>query len=312
MVVIRSGNRKLALVSTDLFASPGGLIADAAKRAGHGFSQRNVLVGATHTHSGPVAVRQLRDAQHARAERADDHRSGELRPVPPARAGRSADLHLPRQADRDRAQARQPRPRPGDRRLGHDPAARRDREPQPRGAPRRSRGHRGGRPGQRGSGPGRIPGHDRSRWSASCASTASSPMARRLRSGAWSTFANHGTVNPSDYQVYTQDHTGIATRTFEAKMRRAGNVPKCQPVIDVFPNSNEGDQSAGLEGQGAADRRARRHQRGQGDVQGVEAGGQAPERAARRSTCSGPACASAARRPPTASSPTRRRPGSRF
>ena len=52
-VVIRSGNRKLALVSTDLFASPGGLIADAAKRARHGFSQRNVLVGATHTHSGP-------------------------------------------------------------------------------------------------------------------------------------------------------------------------------------------------------------------------------------------------------------------
>ncbi len=67
--------------------------------------------------------------------------------------------------------------------------------------------------------------------------------------GAWSTFANHGTVVPSEYQVYTQDHTGFATRTFEAKMRKAGDVPKSQPVIDVFPNSNEGDQSGGLDGQ---------------------------------------------------------------
>src|SRR3954451_10837663 len=52
-VVLKSGGRKVALVSVDLFMAPGGLIAEAAKRAGHGFSQKNVLVGATHTHSGP-------------------------------------------------------------------------------------------------------------------------------------------------------------------------------------------------------------------------------------------------------------------
>jgi hypothetical protein len=39
-LVLRSGGQKVALVSVDLFASPGGLIAEAAKRAGHGFPLR--------------------------------------------------------------------------------------------------------------------------------------------------------------------------------------------------------------------------------------------------------------------------------
>ena len=40
---------------------------------------------------------------------------------------------------------------------------------------------------------------------------------RRTPIGGWSTFANHGTVNPSEYQVYTQDHHGAALRVFEAR-----------------------------------------------------------------------------------------------
>lgn len=72
----------------------------------------------------------------------------------------------------------------------------------------------------------------------------------RTPMGGWTTYANHGTVNPSEYQVYTQDHHGAALRTLESRIRRAGHVPRRSPVIGVFGNSNEGDQSAGLNGQG--------------------------------------------------------------
>ena len=76
------------------------------------------------------------------------------------------------------------------------------------------------------------------------------PGGERTPLGAFSTFADHGTVNPSEYQVYTQDHFGPATRLFEARMRRAGRVPKRSPVINVFANADEGDQSAGLDDEG--------------------------------------------------------------
>ena len=70
--------------------------------------------------------------------------------------------------------------------------------------------------------------------------------------GGWSQFANHGTVNPSDYQVYNQDHHGPALRVFESAVRREARVPTERPVVDVYGNGNEGDQSAGLDGQGPA------------------------------------------------------------
>ena len=96
-------------------------------------------------------------------------------------------------------------------------------------------------------------------------------------------------------------------------MRRAGARPAGrEPVIDVFPNSNEGDQSAGLDGQGPLIAERVGARRGQGDVQGVEARRQAPERRRRRSTCAGPASASAARPPPTARSPTTPQAGAPF
>ncbi len=50
-LVLKSGNRKVALVAVDLFMVPGGLLKHAAERAG--FSERNVLISASHTHSGP-------------------------------------------------------------------------------------------------------------------------------------------------------------------------------------------------------------------------------------------------------------------
>src|SRR4051794_33585352 len=54
-IVLKQGARKLALVSTDLGFTPGGLTVEVAKRlAARGFSERNIIISASHTHSGPA------------------------------------------------------------------------------------------------------------------------------------------------------------------------------------------------------------------------------------------------------------------
>jgi len=51
-IVLQRGKRKVALVSADMGAIPNGLVVDAARRvAGRGYSARNVIVSASHTHS---------------------------------------------------------------------------------------------------------------------------------------------------------------------------------------------------------------------------------------------------------------------
>ena len=42
---------------------------------------------------------------------------------------------------------------------------------------------------------------------------------RRVPLGAWSTFANHGTVNHSTFGYYNADHHAAAARVFEAAVR---------------------------------------------------------------------------------------------
>jgi neutral ceramidase len=75
---------------------------------------------------------------------------------------------------------------------------------------------------------------------------------RSVPIGAWSTFADHGTVTKSSFPYYNQDHHASALRVFERKVRRAGRVPRGQAVLNVYGNSNEGDQSAGLVRDGPA------------------------------------------------------------
>src|SRR3954471_3378163 len=54
-IVLREGDRKLALVTTDLGFTPGGLLVEVAHRlAKRGFSERNVIISASHTHSAPA------------------------------------------------------------------------------------------------------------------------------------------------------------------------------------------------------------------------------------------------------------------
>ena len=70
--------------------------------------------------------------------------------------------------------------------------------------------------------------------------------------GIWSTFADHGTVNKYTYGVYNADHHGSATRVVEDDIRKEGNVPLGQDVVNAYGNTDEGDQSAGLTRSGPA------------------------------------------------------------
>jgi neutral ceramidase len=64
--------------------------------------------------------------------------------------------------------------------------------------------------------------------------------------GAWSNFADHGTVVKSQLEAYSGDHHAAAWRVFAARVRRAGRVPGAQTVVNVYPNSDEGDITAGI------------------------------------------------------------------
>src|SRR3954454_19847654 len=54
-VVMKEGDRKLAIVTTDLGETPGGLFAYVAEAlAKRGFNERNLIISASHTHNGPA------------------------------------------------------------------------------------------------------------------------------------------------------------------------------------------------------------------------------------------------------------------
>jgi neutral ceramidase len=70
--------------------------------------------------------------------------------------------------------------------------------------------------------------------------------------GMWSTFANHGTVNKFQFDVYNEDHHGAATHLSEAAIRRDGHVPAGQDVVNAYGNTDEGDISSGIVRSGPA------------------------------------------------------------
>src|SRR3954451_17636638 len=63
-LVLEEGGRKLALVATDLGFTPGGMTLEVGKRlAARGFDERNIVISASHTHSGPGGWVPVRSAQ---------------------------------------------------------------------------------------------------------------------------------------------------------------------------------------------------------------------------------------------------------
>ena len=278
MVLERDG-RKVALVQVDLFMVPAGLVQHVGERlADAGLSERNILISASHTHSGPggyanfetlntaapsletatdpFSFFRLLDPQPADPQlyrflveqistairRADDD-------LGPAAAGwgstqllgltenRSIEAHLANHGiTRERGEG-SVADDPGGYEHTIDPnvdVLRVDKLVRVV-ARRRARRRGGGRAEPRYTG-----------------KVVTGARTRRVPIGAWSNFANHGTVTKSSFEFYNADHHGSAMRVFEKRVRRAGRVPRSQEVLNVYGNSDEGDMSAGLTRHGPA------------------------------------------------------------
>jgi hypothetical protein len=267
LVLERSG-RKLALVSVDLFAAPGGLVKEAAdQNADRGFSERNVLVSASHTHAGPSGFANFATLNTVAPSGGTITDPGTfaafLAPAPAdpqlySFLARRIALAI-RRADRALGAAR----------VGWG-AARLTDVTKNRSIEAHLADHglelaRGqGSPQQDPDGVLHTIDPDVDVLRVDRLVVRSRPCSRRGRRtrcrrtvpipmGGWSMFANHGTVNPSEYEFYNQDHHGAAIRVFEREVRRLGRVSPKRLVVNVYGNGNEGDQSAGLGARGPAE-----------------------------------------------------------
>jgi neutral ceramidase len=261
VIVLQQGDRKLALVAEDLNGIPGGMMAAAADADRDiGFSEQNVLDSASHTHAAPTGfynfstfntvfmtinsptdfdltgsldpqlyafeVRQLALAiRRANANLGPGRIGWGETEIDNLTLNRSIEAHLYDHGIHLGYGQGSPSMDPDGPLHPIDPEVNVLRVDKL--IPRR-RGHRRRQ--------GRRHGHRR-RWA---------PV------GIWSTFANHGTVNKFQFTYYNEDHHGAATHLTEAAIRRAGRVPRAQDVVDVYGNTDEGDQSSGLHQSGPA------------------------------------------------------------
>ena len=249
-LVLKRGDKKVALVAIDLFMVPGGLLKQIGDRlAARGFSEQNILISASHTHSGPGGYanyptlnsaapsmqtvgdpssffnffvepqpadpelyRFLYDQISAAIERAD-------RDLAPAAAGwgssRIVGLTRNRSIEAHLANHGVIKDR-GQGREEDDPGGYEHTIDPDVDVLRVDKVVRRGK------------------------------KTVRVPIGGWSQFADHGTVTKSSFQFYNADHHASAMQVFELRVRRAGRVPATQEVLNVYGNSNEGDMSAGL------------------------------------------------------------------
>ena len=259
-LVLERDGRKMALVQIDLFMVPAGMVQHIGEAlAARGFSERNIMISASHTHSGPGGYANFPTLNTAAPslQTATDPLSF-FRLLNPDAADRQLYTFLVRQISTAIARA--------DADLG---------------------------PAQAGWGSSRIMGLTRNRsieahlanhgkaLEYGQGTEADDPggyehtidpsvnvlrvdkIVRRRRKGrrakrvrvpigGWSTFADHGTVTKSSFQFYNADHHGSALRVFEERVRKLGKVPRRQAVLNIYGNSNEGDMSAGLDRSGPA------------------------------------------------------------
>jgi hypothetical protein len=242
-LVVQRGGRTLALVAEDLNAIPGGMVRHALERVRDlGLRERDVVVSATHTHAGPTGFANFL-FKDAAVPTPRLPQSGVSDPDPALYAFMVRRLAL---------------------------------------ALRRA--HAGLAPAVAGWGARRLTGVTRNRsleahlaghgihlprGRGSAAQDPSGPShtidpevdvlrvdrlarGRRLPLAAWSSFANHGTVQRATFPFYNADHHATAGRVVEAALRRAGRVPRGQEVVAVFANGAAGDASAGLDRHGPA------------------------------------------------------------
>jgi hypothetical protein len=242
-IVLEQGGRKVALVATDLGFTPGGMTVEVGKKLkARGFDEQNIVISASHTHSGPAGWspfgsdnfvaptmgtptkfsvdtdRKLYGFMIDRVTLAIERADNDLGP---ARAawGNSELLGVTQNRSLEAFLAN----------FGQDLAYGTGRiDMVPGGYPRTIDPRVD------------VLRVDRKRGK------------RFVPLGAWMDFADHGTVDPYTFGVYSGDHQGPAARIFEAALRRAGHVPRRDEVVGAYGNSDAGDMSAGLERRGPA------------------------------------------------------------
>lgn len=257
-LVLERGGRKVALVSIDLFMIPAGMVRHIGERLRErGFSEQNILISASHTHSGPGGYANYPSLNTAAPsmETITDPASF-IRLLAPDPADRQLYRFLTEQIttaiaraddDRDLASAAWgssqivglTRNRSLEAHLNNHGIVR------ARGEGKESEDPEGG--------------YEHTIDPAVNVLRVDKLVKRRGKRrrtpvpiGAWSTFADHGTVTKSSFQFYNADHHASAMRVFEAELRQAGKAGPKQEIVNVYGNSNEGDMSAGLDRDGPA------------------------------------------------------------
>src|SRR3954454_14399040 len=249
VIVLKQGDKKVALIAGDLNAWPGGLIKQAADlNKDRGFSEQNVLASASHTHAAPTGFYNFGTYNTAfmSAENPAEFKIADTAADPQLYAFMVKQLAAAiRRADDDLA--------PAELGWGYTTI-------EGLTANRSIEAH--------------LADHglfvDYGTGSVSMDPLAYidtiDPEVNVLRVdhvkgkkhtpiGIWSTIADHGTVNKWQFTYYNEDHHGSATHVVEAKIRKLGHVPKSQDVVNAYGKTDEGDMSAGLtrDGPAAAD-----------------------------------------------------------
>ena len=245
VIVLRQGGKKVALITEDLNGIPGGMLAQAAEMDKDlGYSQQNVLDSASHTHAAPTSYYNFptyNSVFMTVRTPTDFDLGGTLDPKLYAFMVKRLALAI-RRADANLG--------PGAVGWGTkqitDLTANRSLE-----AHLKDHGidlpYGQGSPSQDPDGPLHTIDPD-----VHVLRVDKYIGKRRVPVGMWSTFADHGTVNKFQFNVYNEDHHGAATHKVEAAIRRSGKVPAGQDVVNAYGNTDEGDISAGLTRSGPA------------------------------------------------------------
>ena len=245
-IVLKQGDRKVALVAADLGAIPGGLVKHAAElNASRGFSEQNVIVSASHTHAAPTGFYNfgtyntvfMTTGTPTDFKIADTATDRQLYAFMVKRIAEAI-----RRADEDLA--------PAEAGWGSERILNLTRN-------RSLEAHLANHGVIKEFGEGSVTddplGYEETiDADVEVLRVDKVRRGRRIPIGIWSTFANHGTVVPHTFTFYNADHHGAATRIFEQRVRRAGKVPRRQLVVNAYGNTDEGDQSAGLDRRGPA------------------------------------------------------------
>ena len=244
-IVLERGGEKVALVATDLGAVPNGLVVDVAERlAARGFSEENVVVSASHTHSAPtgyfnfpafntVAPTSTTPADFELSAPADER----LYTFLVDRIATSI-----RRADRDAAPA-----------VAGWGATRLLGTTENRSIEAHLANHGmelGVGEGSVALDPGGYPHTIDPRVDVLRVDKVTGSGTMPI--GTFSTFANHGTVVKPSFTFYNADHHGPAARIVENGIRRRADVPPDQEVVNAYGNSDEGDVTAGIKRSGPA------------------------------------------------------------